>query len=453
MRDTAQRLGLIEFWRWWTGELSAFVPSPLRNVMARQRLRPIVVFGRDEATIWELDTSSDRLAYLPGTRVPLHGDATQTELSGRAAIDALRKRTRAGAQGPQVVLALTPQQVLRKRLSYPALVENNLAHVLGYDLDRHTPFESDELYHDVAIVGRDPARNEIKVELVAALKTVVDQLRRHIEAWGGEVVAIIPELPRADAAPLSADRLNLLPDEERAPRRFRHWQVVVPIVLAIALIATAIVIPIANKREQAIALLHQTEQARVQAAAADALRQQLEHSVEDYNFVLSRKYAYPSALQLLDDVTRLLPDDTWLTTLELKSFPKGKEPAHREILLRGESANAGRLVTLLEDSHLFEQVAPRSPTTKIQPGPGEIFDVGAQLKPLPMPASVPIAVATNSAAAAPPANTPAPAASSSASGSASSAAAAAPGAALPPGIANAAPRPNPPPSPDAKRTQ
>ena len=67
-------------------------------------------------------------------------------------------------------------------------------------------------------------------------------------------------------------------------------------------------------------------------------------------------------------MTKLLPDDTWLTQLEVKSTPKGKEP-HREILLRGESANAGRLVSLLEESKLFEQAAPRSPTTKIQPGP------------------------------------------------------------------------------------
>ena len=38
--------------------------------------------------------------------------------------------------------------------------------------------------------------------------------------------------------------------------------------------------------------------------------------------------------------------------------------------MRGETANAGRLVQLFEESQLFAQAAPRSPTTKIQPGPG-----------------------------------------------------------------------------------
>lgn len=424
MRDTARRTGLADFWRWWTAQLAGVVPASLRNLVARQRLKPIVVFDRDEAILWELDDAgAHRLAYAPGARIPLHGDANEIAQAGRAAIETLRKRARGRA--PEVVLALTPHQVLRKRLTYPALVENNLSHVLGYDLDRHTPFKSDELYYDAAIVGRDAARNEIKIELVAALRSVVDQLRRQVETWGAEVVAIAPEVPRGDAAP--AQHLDLMPEADRTPAGLRRWQIVVPVVLAIVLAAVAIGIPIANKREEAITLLHQTEQARIQAAGADALRQQLEQSVEDYNFVLSKKYSYPSTVQLLDDVTRILPDDTWLTTLELKSIPKGKEPARKEILLRGESANAGRLVTLLEDSHLFEQAAPRSPTTKIQPGPGEIFDVGAQLKPLPMPAPVPIAVAT-----APASNAP---------GSAANAAA---NAALPAGVANAAPRPSAP---------
>ncbi len=58
-------------------------------------------------------------------------------------------------------------------------------------------------------------------------------------------------------------------------------------------------------------------------------------------------------------MTKLLPDDTWLTQFELKSTAKGKDP-HREMLLRGESANAGRLVSLLEDSKLFDATPRRA---------------------------------------------------------------------------------------------
>jgi hypothetical protein len=165
------------------------------------------------------------------------------------------------------------------------------------------------------------------------------------------------------------------------------------VALLVVTALVAIVLPIWQKRDYVIALGDITEQARVQATASDALRQQLDLTTGDYNFALGKKYAFPSTVQLLDDVTRILPDDTWLTQFEVKSVPKGKEP-HRDILLRGESGNAGRLVSALEDSKLFEQAAPRSPTTKIQPGPGEVFDLGAQVKPLPPPEMVRIVSAT-----------------------------------------------------------
>ena len=186
----------------------------------------------------------------------------------------------------------------------------------------------------------------------------------------------------------------------------RRWEIGIPILLiaATALVATAL--PIWQKRGYAIALERLANQGRVQAEVSSALREQLERLTGDYNFALQKKYAFPGALQSVEDVTRLLPDDTWLTQFEMKSTAKGKEP-HREILVRGESANAGRLISLFEESKLFEQAAPRSPTTKIQPGPGEIFDLGAQLRPLPPPPPVQLATAAASETA-PVAATPAP---------------------------------------------
>ena len=176
-----------------------------------------------------------------------------------------------------------------------------------------------------------------------------------------------------------AAALNLLPPDRRPARLpFRRWQFWLPFALLASFVVAATVLPVWQKREYAIALADLTDRARGQAAVSDALRAEIERQVGDYNFALERKFAYPPAVQILDDVSRLMPDDTWLTQLELRTS-RGKE-AQRELSLRGESANAGRLVTVLEDSRLFTQAAPRSPTTKIQPGPGEIFDVGAQFE-------------------------------------------------------------------------
>src|SRR5512140_1876678 len=89
MRDTAQRLGISDFWRWWTHELRALVPARLHNALQRWRLRPVIVFGPSEAVIWELAPSGDSVAYAEAARIPLQGDSNQVAQSGRAAIDAL----------------------------------------------------------------------------------------------------------------------------------------------------------------------------------------------------------------------------------------------------------------------------------------------------------------------------------------------------------------------------
>ncbi|HEX3136441.1 MAG TPA: PilN domain-containing protein, partial [Casimicrobiaceae bacterium] len=232
-------------------------------------------------------------------------------------------------------------------------------------------------------------------------------------------------------------QLNLIPSEER-PRAgsWRRWQVWVPLTLLAAVALAALLVPLVQKREYAIALNKQAEEARVQALAADAVRTQLERAQGEYNFVLAKKYAYPGTIQLLDGVTRVLPDDTWVTQLEMRTSLRGKE-TQRDLVLRGESANAGKLIGLLEDSKLVEQAALRSSTTKIQPGPGEIFDLGAQVKKLPLPAPVPLSAIPDAAAApAPPA--PPPPAPAAATPVPSNAAAPTPSA-PPPGGRTAAP--------------
>ena len=303
-------------------------------------------------------------------KAPLTGDPADIAAVGRAAMASIGADAQGNvaARPPRVVVALPPRQVMRKRLALPAAVEESLEQALSYDLDRHTPFRPDQLYFDAVVVDRDPAQKTIAVDWAAALKTVVDGARRQAEAWGASVQAVVPG-PASTVPP----RLNLLPAEER-PRAgsWRRWQVWVPLVLVAAVALASVLVPLVQKREYAIALNKQAEEARVQALAADAVRTRLERAQGEYNFVLAKKYAYPGTVQLLDGVTRVLPDDTWVTQLEMRTSLRGKE-TQRDLVLRGESANAGKLIGLLEDSKLVEQAALRSSTTKIQPGPGRDF--------------------------------------------------------------------------------
>ena len=406
LAEFARRSGLAGMWTWWMAQLNALVPSKPRAALERRRMRPVLVFDGDHATLWRPAMDGERAVMQAGTTIALAGDAATVAASGRAAIATLADGNfGVDAASPKVVLSLPPRDVLRKTVVLPAAVEPNLRQTLAYDLDRHTPFKAEELYFDAVVIGRSPEKKEIRVDLVACRKAVVDAAMRHAAAWRATVAAAVPELP----ATAAASRLNLLPHESRASHVvWKRWQFWLPLVLVVAVALAAIAIPLWQKRDFAIALNTLANQARSQAAVSDALRAELETKAGDYNFALEKKYAYPSAFRVIDEVSRVLPDDTWLTQMEMKTIAKGKEN-QRELLVRGESANAGRLVQLVEESTLFAQTAPRSPTTKIQPGPGEIFDLGAQVKPLAGPAQVALLGADKSSDAA--ANAPAAAVS------------------------------------------
>ena len=392
LRDAAHRYGLAGFWRWWTGELALLIPSAPRTALRRWRMRPVLAFDGDTATLLAPRAVDGSVRFEEVARVALDADPPAVQQAGRAALETFGRKAGSGTAGLRVRVALPRSRVLRKEMMLPAVIEENLRQAIAYDLDRHTPFPADQLYFAAAVIGRDPQRKEIRVDWAAVQRTHVDQALRLAESWGAAVVGVLPEIPAAgaDAARVS-HRLDLLPEEARPDvSRRRLMRIWLPLAVLVAVGLVALALPVWQKRELALALMQSTEQARAQAAAADAVRTEFEQATGDYNYVLERKYSYPPAVQLLEDVTRLLPDDTWILQFELKSVVRAKE-LQREMFLRGESASAGRLVSLLEESKLFEQASPRSPMTKIQPGPGEIFDVGAQLKRLAIPAKIELA--------------------------------------------------------------
>lgn len=400
IRDAATRAGLPRFWRWWVRELAPLLPARWRAAIHRRFARPVIAIGDVEAVIWRPEFGNGAARLSVAQTVALKGDPAQVLAAGRAAIAALAASASAGIAAPKVIVALHPAQLLRKELLLPAAVEENLTQTVAFDLDRHTPFRPEQLYFDAVVVGRDPARKLLRVDWAAALKTVVDAAVKQVEAWGAVPVAVVPGPP--STAPT---RLNLLPGA--APSlslQWRRWQVWAPLGLVVIVAIAATLVPLVQKREYAIALNAQTAEAAGRAQAADALRTQLESMRNDYNYILAKKYAYPSMVQVVDEITRALPDDTWLTQLDVKTSGRGKDML-REVFLRGESANAGKLISMLEDTKLVEQATQRSPTTKVQGGPGEVFDIGARLRTLPPPA----ARALTEVALAPVAQSPRPA--------------------------------------------
>ncbi len=62
-------------------------------------------------------------------------------------------------------------------------------------------------------------------------------------------------------------------------------------------------------------------------------------------------------LEVLAELTNILPQDTWITNLEYKGFNfKDEKKSDRELIISGYADSSSRLIPLLEDSLFFEKV-------------------------------------------------------------------------------------------------
>jgi general secretion pathway protein L len=85
-----------------------------------------------------------------------------------------------------------------------------------------------------------------------------------------------------------------------------------------------------------------------------------------------RKQQAPASVILLESLSQILPDHTYVTELRLEA---GK------LRLTGLTRDAPSLIGLLEQSGYFTRASFFAPTTRSPSEPGERFHIEAQIKP------------------------------------------------------------------------
>jgi general secretion pathway protein L len=413
------RLGA--FWRWWTAELREMLPQRLRSLSGMAD-GPVVGFEGDDLVLYEVRATG--AAEIARTSLR----ALDPEGCRIALRNLLARSTQPASP---VRLSLAPSEVLARRLSLPLATEENLAQVLGFEMDRVTPFRAGEVHFDHRIAGRDVAGGKIEVDIVAARRTVIDARVAQLREWGGAVQAVVP---RGDLS-LPPPHFNLLPDEHHragdvSPYRTLNRALA---VAGLLLFAAALALPIWQKREIVITLLPVVEKAKGDAESTDKLARDLDRQVADYNYVLGRRHAAPPVLAYLEELSRVLPDNTWVQQLDIKALAKT-----HEVTIVGESASASRLIEILEQAKGIQNASPRGSITRGSLPGVERFSIVAEAKNRPLPEAQPVtpavtaAVPAAQAPAAAPAASPPPASSEPAAGAAPVSAAPAKAPAAPP---------------------
>jgi general secretion pathway protein L len=295
----------------------------------------------------------------------------RTELLGTASADGdpplgklLRRIGRHKIAPGQIVLRLRPDEVVQTRLSVPAAAGEVLDAVVRNQIERLAPWPAEKAFFAYETTAAPDGSAALDVRLAVTARSLVEGLVDDLDALG-----FAPGVVDFGADAATEPRLNLLArgsGESRRSGRVLLWSV--GLLCLAALVAGAIgTVGLVQQAGELRSLAAQLQELQVKSAAA--LPGQA--SAQRLAWLAGERGKQPSMAVVLEALSRALPDDAWLTRLEVEQGT---------VRLAGNAANAAALIGRIEASGHFTDVQFSAPTTLAE-GEGESFTITARVVP------------------------------------------------------------------------
>ena len=313
--------GLRGFLGWWGNGLAAWLPARMRQALAARGDRLLLQpQGEAMALSRQHESQVHALASLP---LPLP-----------AGSDALAGVLRESAADLPRWLLLPASLGLRRSLPLPAAARERLRDVLGFEIERQTPFSlADVLYDGRVLAVREDG--QLQVELVVVPRPRFDAAVAQLGGSAGALAGV--DLADAEGQALG---VNLLPPEQRRQQRdpWRVWNLVLALAAVLALVLGMAQL-LDNRRAAADALQADMAKRETQARGINAQRQQLIDAVEGGAYLGAQHNGRPSAVEIMNTLSQRIPDGAWLEKLAIDGD---------QLTLIGLSNQAAALVGKLE---------------------------------------------------------------------------------------------------------
>jgi len=335
---------------WWLEQLRELQPRWLRRRLAMSTDGVIIT------PIEALDRNPDTVS------VEVRRGGQETAI-GEFKVNSPQLEALPGPRNLPVILRLPRTDVLEKTVDLPLAAQSELDQVLEFEMDRQTPFNAEELYWDHRVASIDRQHGRVTVRLAMVLRRDVDPFLAMLKRVG-----IVPSRVEA-LGDLTATPLISLEGgrSHQQPRRLVWVTAIACALLALAAAATPFV-----RQSLALASLDgEIAAARSAAADAEKLRQEIDQLAGNAAFIAGERSKAARPLDVLAAVTRLLPDDTYLTGLELRQ---------KKLTLTGRSAAAAPLISALAADPFFHNPVFPAPVTRLESAQGEVFSITAEMQ-------------------------------------------------------------------------
>jgi general secretion pathway protein L len=304
------------------------------------------------------------------------GDSTEIARLPRAEFAPAALRTALAAELGRVwylrdsfALRLPEAWALKRTLSLPLATRRNLDNLLDFELDRQSPLERTEVYHNHSILRTDPRARTMDVAWHIVRRKGVDPLVEICREAGIELVAVglvsDETPPQGGSFPVSPGAVRLL--------RVRRWTVPAFAIMIAVLLAAVVAGAYARNQQANDALLARVAETSIAARSALILEDQIT-AMHTRAVALVAEKQGSMVTRMLAEVTRLLPDRTWLTGF---SYSDG------EVRLQGYSSKAAALIAIFDASPQFTGAEFRAPLVQAQDKNIEQFDLALKLRRAP----------------------------------------------------------------------
>lgn len=295
-------------------------------------------------------------AVKDGGFVLMRADDGSVLSRGAAAVIAERLTPLVRAGG-RIILRMPESSVFIRTISVPDAAMANIDSVLAIDIESATPFSRNDIYcGSLAAPGEQRGTRTVRQVIIkkAALAPIVQEFSSH----GVEPDAV-------DA--IGCEGVNLLP-HDRTLREIlaKRWEYILVVASMFVLLTS---IHIRNYREiEVLNAQYRDLTADTQDVRAAASEAREAAAVSDT--ITKRLSARPTVIEVLSEVTALLPDDAYLTDAKID---------RSELSISGNAASASTIISLLERAPIAKSVSISAPITSLPSDGGEHFELRVEL--------------------------------------------------------------------------
>jgi len=323
MRLAYQGSALSSWWVQARQECLALLPEAWQELLGAADRRVCIRMVEDQ--LYFYSANNGRLSLLGS--LPSDDDELLKTCHAR-----LQQQT-----GAPRYLLLDNKQVLRRVLSLPLAAESKIREVVSFEIDRQTPFTVDQVYFEARVLSRSAQTKQCQVELIVLPKQTLEKALKPLGILASDLsgVDVVDENQQAL-------NVNLLPIAMRVATSNQNTWLNLGLAAAGVILLLLAMNMVLNNRDKVLTDWEQkVAAAEVQAKQANVFRNQLKQTAKAEAFLHKFRSSQPTMLDLINDLTKRIPDDTALDKLSVNEGV---------LVLTGQSKQAAALVGQLQSS-------------------------------------------------------------------------------------------------------